>query len=105
LNESRALRPAKDEYRTADAAAGHARTPAQGAPMESRGPALPRLTDTISEIAAILGEGFLRLRKGRRLPDITPDRAAHESQSEEFEAFTENRLDCSGHRSLHAENG
>lgn len=73
--------------------------------MESRGPALPCLTDTISEIAALLGEGYLRLRRSRRLPDITPDRAAHVSQSEGFEAFTENRLACSGHRSLHAENG
>jgi hypothetical protein len=73
--------------------------------MESREPALPRLTDTISEIASILAEGYLRLRRSWRLPHNDQDRASHVSQPEEFEAVTENRLDCSGNRSLHAENG
>ena len=73
--------------------------------MESREPAIPRPPDTISEIASILGEGYLRLRRSRRLPHNDHDRASHVSQPVEFEAFTENRLDCSGQRSLHAENG
>lgn len=73
--------------------------------MERRESSAPRLEETISEIASILGEGYLRYRRGRRLPSSSPDMAGHVAQTQEHEEFTENRLDCSANRSLHSCSG
>jgi len=73
--------------------------------MESRESSAPRIEETISEIASILGEGYLRYRRGRRLPPYSPDMAGHVAQPHESKAFTENRLDCSANRSLHSCSG
>ena len=70
--------------------------------MEFRESAKRDLEETISEIASILGEGYLRYRRGRRLPTSSPDLAGNVVQTKESEAFTENRLDCSANRSLHS---
>lgn len=73
--------------------------------MEFRESAKRDLEETISEIASILGEGYLRYRRGRRLPTSRPDMAGNVVQTKESEAFTENRLDCSANRSLHSYSG
>ena len=73
--------------------------------MEFRESAKRDLEETISEIASILGEGYLRYRRGRRLPTSRPDMACNVVQTKESEAFTENRLDCSANRSLHSCSG
>ena len=73
--------------------------------MERRESSAPRLEETISEIASILGEGYLRYRRGRRLPPSSPDMDGHVVQTQEHEEFTENRLDCSANRSLHSCSG
>jgi len=70
--------------------------------MEFRESAERDLAETIAEVASILGEGYLRYRRGRRLPTSTPEMAGHVTQTKESEAFTENRLDCSADRSLHS---
>jgi hypothetical protein len=70
--------------------------------MEFRESAKRDLEETISEIASILGEGYLRYRRGRRLPTFSPDMGGNVAQTKESEAFTENRLDCSANRSLHS---
>jgi len=58
--------------------------------------------EVISEIATILARGYMRHRNGRRLAPDSDGGAAHVAQVEESEAFTEKRLDVSGHRSLHS---
>lgn len=73
--------------------------------MEFRESAKRDLEETISEIALILGEGYLRYRRGRRLPTSSPDMAGNVVQTKESEAFTENLLDCSSDRSLHSCSG
>jgi len=70
--------------------------------MEFRESAKRDLAETIAEIASILGEGYLRYRRGRRLPTPAPDTVGHVAQTKESEAFTENRLDYSANRSLHS---
>lgn len=70
--------------------------------MEFRESAKRDLEETISEIASILGEGYLRYRRGRRLPTSSPDMAGNVVQTKGSEVFTENRLDCSANRSLHS---
>jgi len=60
------------------------------------------LEEVTSEIATILARGYMRHRKGRRLAFDLDGGAAHMAQVEEYEAFTEKRLDVSGHRSLHS---
>ena len=60
------------------------------------------LDEVISEIATILARGYMRHRKGRRLAPDSDGRVVHVAQVEESEAFTEKRLDSSGHRSLHS---
>jgi hypothetical protein len=45
--------------------------------MEFRESAKRDLEETISEIASILGEGYLRYRRGRRLPISTPNTAGN----------------------------
>ncbi|MBN1548491.1 MAG: hypothetical protein JW902_17710 [Syntrophaceae bacterium] len=73
--------------------------------MEFRESAKRDLEETISEIASILGEGYLRYRRGRRLPTSSSEMAGNVVQPKESEAFTENRLDCSADRSLHSCSG
>ena len=58
--------------------------------------------EVISEIATILARGYMRHRNGRRLAPDSGGGAAHVAQVKESEAFTEKRLDVSGHRSLHS---
>ncbi|MDY0044431.1 MAG: hypothetical protein RBS82_07150 [Syntrophales bacterium] len=58
--------------------------------------------EVISEIATILARGYMRHRNGRRLAPDSDGGAALVAQVEESEAFTEKRLDVSGHRSLHS---
>ena len=70
--------------------------------MEFRESAKRDLEETIAEIASILGEGYLRYRRGRRLPTFSPDMGGNVAQTKESESFTENRLDCSANRSLHS---
>ncbi len=60
------------------------------------------LEEVISEIATILARGYMRHRNGRRLAPESDAEAVHVAQVEESEAFTEKRLDVSGHRSLHS---
>ena len=60
------------------------------------------LEEVISEIATILARGYMRHRNGRRLATESDTEAAHIAHDEESEALTENRLDASGHRSLHS---
>ena len=73
--------------------------------MEFRESAKRDLEETISEIASILGEGYLRYRRGRRLPTFNPEMAGNVVQTKESEVVTENRLDCSANRSLHSCSG
>jgi len=60
------------------------------------------LEEVISEIATILARGYMRHRNGRRIAPDSGSGAEHVAQVEESEAFTEKRLDVSGHRSLHS---
>jgi len=60
------------------------------------------LDEAVAEIASILAQGYMRSRKGRRLPRDSGSRADDVAQVEESEAFTRKRLDDSGHRSLHS---
>jgi len=60
------------------------------------------LDDTVSEIASILAQGYLRCRKGRRLASSAGGNRPYVAQVQESEAVTEKRLDSSGHRSLHS---
>ncbi|MCJ2540367.1 MAG: aminotransferase class V-fold PLP-dependent enzyme [Candidatus Thermoplasmatota archaeon] len=56
----------------------------------------------VAEIASILAHGYMRSRRGRRLPPDSGNRADDVAQVEESEVFTEKRLDGSGHRGLHS---
>jgi hypothetical protein len=69
--------------------------------MESREPAPPTFEETISEIASILAEGYLRYRRGRCLPTSNPDMAEYVQQSQHYENIGEKPLDCSGNIGLH----
>jgi len=60
------------------------------------------LDEVISEIAAILAQGYMRHRNGRRIAPDSGSGAEHVAQVEESEAFTSIRLDIPGHRSLHS---
>ncbi|GAB6907251.1 hypothetical protein DESC_500155 [Desulfosarcina cetonica] len=64
------------------------------------------IPDTIeavtAEVVSILAQGYMRYRKGRRLPSDSQDSEGNVVQVQESEAFTEKRLDVSGHRSLHS---
>jgi len=67
---------------------------------------LPTEPDEVaSEIASILAGGCFRYLKSRRISVLSEDSAdaADVAQVKESEPFTENRLDSSGHRSLHSE--
>lgn len=64
---------------------------------------IPDMFDEVTaEIASILAQGYMRYRKGRRIPPFSENSADDVAQVKEFEAFTEKRLDSSGHRSLHS---
>jgi hypothetical protein len=64
------------------------------------------IPDTIeavtAEVVSILAQGYMRYRKGRRLPSDSQDSEENMAQVLESEAFTEKRLDVSSHRSLHS---
>ena len=60
------------------------------------------LDETISEIASILAQGYLRYRRGRHLDSAVSGNRPYVAQPQESEAVTEKRLDSSGHRSLHS---
>ena len=60
------------------------------------------LDETISEIASILAQGYLRYRRGRHLDSAVSGNRLYVAQAQESEAVTEKRLDSSGHRSLHS---
>jgi len=64
------------------------------------------IPDTIeavtAEVVSILAQGYMRYRKGRRLPSDSQDSEENVAQVQETEAFTEKRLDVSGRRSLHS---
>jgi len=64
------------------------------------------IPDTIeavtAEVVSILAQGYMRYRKGRRLPSDSQDSEGNVAQVQESEVFTEIRLDVSGHRSLHS---
>jgi hypothetical protein len=61
--------------------------------------------EVASEIASILAQGYLRCRKSRPLDTSPGENRSHVAQVEKSEAFTEKRLDSSGHRSLHSQAG
>jgi len=61
--------------------------------------------EVASEIASILAQGYLRCRNSRPLDTSAGENRPHVAQVEESEAFTEKRLDSSGHRSLHSQAG
>jgi hypothetical protein len=64
---------------------------------------IPDTLDEVAvEIASILAKGYMRHQTGRRLPSDSRDSANDVAQVQESEAFTEKRLDFSGHRSLHS---
>ena len=52
--------------------------------------------------ARYLAQGYMRYRNGRRVPPDSEDSEGNVAQVQESEAFTEKRLDFSGHRSLHS---
>ncbi len=58
----------------------------------------PTRDEVIAEIASILAQGCLRLRKSRR---ISPEIGNEAGKGKYSQALTENRLDRSGHRSVH----
>ena len=60
------------------------------------------LEEVTAEIVSTLAQGYMRYRKGRRLPSDSRDSKGNVAQVQENEAFTEKRLDVSGHRSLHS---
>lgn len=60
------------------------------------------LDEVTAEIASIPAQGYTRHRTGRRLVPVSKNSAHGVAQVEESEAFTEKRLDGSGHRSLHS---
>lgn len=64
------------------------------------------ILDTFKEataaVVSILAQGYMRYRKGRRLPSDSQNSVGNVAQVIESESFTEKRLDVSGHRSLHS---
>jgi hypothetical protein len=60
------------------------------------------LEDVTAEVVSILAQGYMRYRNGRRLPADCQNSEGNVAQVQESEAFTEKRLDFSGHRSLHS---
>ena len=58
----------------------------------------PPRDEVIAEIASVLAQGCLRLRKSRR---ISPEIGNEAGKDKHSQVFTENRLDRSGHRSVH----
>jgi hypothetical protein len=60
------------------------------------------LEEVTAEVVSILAMGYMRYRNGRRLPSDSQNSEENVAQVQEFEAFTEKRLDLSGHRSLHS---
>ena len=60
------------------------------------------LEEVTAEVVSILAQSYMRYRKGRRLPSDSQDSGGNVAQVQESEAFTEKRLDVSGHRSLHS---
>jgi len=60
------------------------------------------LEDVTAEVVSILAQGYMRYRNGRRLPPDSENLEGNVAQVQESEAFTEKRLDVSGHRSLHS---
>jgi len=63
--------------------------------MKAGKPAAPLLEETISEIASILAEGYLRYRNSRRLPPFAPDIVSHENNSHRLDIIRDNSLDSS----------
>lgn len=64
--------------------------------MEAGEPAVPSLEETISVIASILAEGYLRYRNRRRLPASDPDIIGQENHSQHSEIIRDISLDSSG---------
>ena len=60
------------------------------------------LEEVTAEVVSILAQGYLRYRSGRQLPPDCQNSEGNVAQVQESEAFTEKRLDVSGHRSLHS---
>mgnify|MGYP006306847699 FL=1 len=60
------------------------------------------LEEVTAEVVSILAQGYMRYRNGRRLPPDSENSEGNVAQVQESEAFTEKRLDVSGHRSLHS---
>ena len=54
--------------------------------------------EVVAEIASILAEGYLRHRKSREISSTSENERKKVKHSQ---VFTENRLDRSGHRSVH----
>jgi len=71
--------------------------------MQQRDPRLMTPRETVSELASILASGYLRHVKARRFMDEGGPLPLEVAQPEESQEITENRLDSSGHRSLHGE--
>lgn len=64
--------------------------------MEAGESAVPSLEETISEIASILAEGYLRYRKSRRLPASDPDIIGQGNNSQQSDFIETISLDSSG---------
>jgi hypothetical protein len=63
--------------------------------MEAKKPAVPSLEETISEIASILAEGYLRYRKRRCLPASDPDIIGQGNNSQQSDYIGDISLDSS----------
>ena len=63
------------------------------------------LEEVTAEVVSILAQGYMRYRQGRKLPSNSKVSENSVAQVQESDAFTEKRLDLSGHRSLHALTG
>ncbi len=73
--------------------------------MQQRDPRLMTHREIVLELASILARGYLRHVKARRFMDEGGSLPDDVAQPEESQEFTENRLDSSGHRSLHSTRG
>ena len=73
--------------------------------MQQCDPRLMAPREIVSELASILASGYLRHVKARRFMIEGGPLPADVAQPEESQEFTENRLDSSGHRSLHSTRG
>ena len=63
--------------------------------MEAGEPAVPLLEKTISEVASLLAEGYLRYRDGRRLPGADLDIIGHDNDSQDSDFIANISLDSS----------